>query len=66
MTPTNNPSQPPRIARSPNRVTQLLPSLAHSIWPVAIPSTKTKDKRSVAGPISPAALNAPKTTMILL
>ena len=33
---------------SPNRVIQLSPSLAFSIWPIAIPNANTKDKRSIA------------------
>jgi hypothetical protein len=47
-------------------VSWLSPSLAPSIWLIAIPSTKTEEKRLIAGPISPAALNEPKTTTTLL
>ena len=63
--PTRNPSQPPRTAPSPNRVTRLSPSLEPSVWPMAIPITNKKAYRSMAGPMSPAALNAPTTTITI-
>ena len=63
--PTKNPNHPPRTAPSPKRVILLSLSLAPSMWPTAIPNTNKKAKRSMAGPISPAALNAPAKTMTI-
>ncbi len=63
--PTRNPYQPTQTAPFSNSVTRLLPSLGPKFWPIVIPKRNQKAKRSIAGPMSPAALNAPTTTITI-